>query len=328
MKKDNKSVKMEHMKKILVFLLCAVLLMAAVRVGMFRYQDRPEDFAAIEEWIDLGKEKAEQIKGDLSEKIAQKGWEIEGAYDIESDKWFENEGNLYSGSLGYTKLNEGVVNHFDLQAAGCKIVIAETDEEDFYFSFQNMKKVQVSQDAGVLHVKVVRETLIEEDTEENILNLYFPREYVLESAEIELGAGSIEAEKLHVYDLNITVEAGKMAIDTLISDKADLSVGAGMLTIGNGELKNADLSVDVGNMIFNGNIQGNADIECAVGNMQMILQGDVKDFNYELQCMAGNILLNGEKHSGVNEGMSIDNAASKQMDLDCAMGNMKIEFVK
>ena len=319
---------MNHMKKILVFLLCAVLVMAAVRIGMFRYQDKPEDFAGMEKWIDLGKEKVQQITDDLSGKLSSQDWEIEGAYDIEADKWFENEGKLYNGSLEYTKLSEGSVSQLGMALAGCKVVVHSLEGEDFYFSFENMKKVQTSQKDGVLLIKAIRDTVIEEEKTEAVLNLYIPKNLMLQKAEIELGAGNIQVEKLQAEDLEVSVEAGKMLVNTLIAENMDLSVGAGTLTIENGVTKNVEISVGAGNLSFNGSVQGNVDANCAMGNLQLVLQGDVKDFNYELQCVAGNIILDGEKNSGINEGKLIDHAAHKDMELDCAVGNMKIEFMK
>ena len=99
MKNHRKSDKMVCMKKIFMFLLCSVLVMAAVRIGMLRYQDKPEDFAGIEKWIDLGREKTQQINNSLSEKLSEQNWNFEGAYDIDDDDWFDEEGVLYSGNL-------------------------------------------------------------------------------------------------------------------------------------------------------------------------------------------------------------------------------------
>ena len=105
------------MKKIFMFLLCSVLVMAAVRIGMLRYQDKPEDFAEIEKWIDLGREKTQQINNSLSEKLSEQNWNFEGAYDIDDDDWFDEEGVLYSGNLEYTKVNTGNVKYLVLQTA-------------------------------------------------------------------------------------------------------------------------------------------------------------------------------------------------------------------
>lgn len=328
MKTREKSVKMNDMKKFLGFLICAVLIMVVVRIGMFRYQDRPEDFAGIEKWIDLGREKTEEVTDNLSEKISGLDWEFEGAYDIEADSWFDEDGIIYSGNLEYTKIDTGNVKQFVLQSAGCKVEVMPVDEEDFYISFENMKKVQVYQKEETLHLRAVRETTIGEESQEHILRVYVPKDCALKLAEIELGAGSMMIECLEAEQMKVSVEAGKMEIKSLIAKESQLSVGAGTLLVADGDLGSAEISVGAGNLSLNGEIRGNMDAECAVGNLQMQLSGNKKDFNYELQCVAGNIMLDDEKHTGINEGMVIDHAAEKKMELDCALGNMKIEFVQ
>ncbi len=317
---------MKSMKKFIVFLVCAVLLIAAARVITLRYQDRPEDFAEVQEWIEIGKEKVEEITDNFSGQISGQDWEIEGSYDIDTEDWFDNEGEIYSGNLAYTRLSAGEVKSLVLQAAGCKVVIRPTEESDFYFEFENMKKVQAYQEESRLVIKVVRDTLIEKETESNILTLYVPTGCILDCAELELGAGSMQIDTLQANELDLSVEAGKLTVMSLRAQDVTTTLGAGVITLDNVNLQNVSISVGVGSMTVNGQISGNVEADCAMGGLQMSLQGTVKDFNYELQCVAGNILLDGEKHSGLNEGKLIDNAAQKSMELDCAMGSMKIEF--
>ena len=326
MKNHRKSDKMVCMKKIFMFLLCSVLVMAAVRIGMLRYQDKPEDFAEIEKWIDLGREKTQQINNSLSEKLSEQNWNFEGAYDIDDDEWFNEEGILYSGNLEYTKVNTGNVKYLVLQMAGCKVEVKDSEDEDFYLSFENMKKVQVCQKEEMLLLRAVRATTIGEDKQEHVLRVYVPKDCKLEKAEFELGAGLMQVDYLQVKDLEMSVEAGKMSIGSLVAEQTELSVGAGTLLIENADLKNAEMTVGAGSLSVHGKIDGNIEAECAVGNLQMELLGNKNDFNYELQCVAGSILLDGEKYSGINEGMKIDHAAKKNMELDCAVGNVKIEF--
>lgn len=317
---------MNNMKKFFVFLVCAVLVIGAARVVSLRYQDRPEDFARVQEWIDIGKEKVEQVTDHFSTQMAGQNWELEGNYDIETENWFDSEGETYSGSLKYTKLSIGEVRQMVLQAAGCKVLLDVTEEPDFYFSFENMKKVQAYQKGNSIFIKVVRDTLIDEEDEGNILTLYVPADCVMDTVELELGAGSMQVEKLNVQNLDISVEAGKLTVDSLDAGDVTISLGAGMVSINNASMQNTKMSVGAGSMSINGRIAGNVDADCAMGSLQMKLSGNEKDFNYELQCMAGNIVLNGEKHSGINEGMLIGNAAEKTMELDCAVGCMKITF--
>ena len=317
---------MNHMKRLIIFLACAVLLIGVVRVITLRYQDKPEDFAKVQEWIDMGKEKAEEVTDHFSTQIAGQDWELEGDYDIDTESWFDNEAVTYSGSKEHSKLSAGQVSHFFLQAAGCKVILEVTEESDFYFSFENMKKVQAYQKENSLFIKAVRDTLISEEDKKNVLTIHIPKECILESAELELGAGSMQAGQLKVQKLELSVEAGKLTLDSLEAGELSVSLGAGAVLLENVSIQNAEISVGAGSMSINGRITGDVDADCAVGSLEMNLLGNVKDFNYELQCMAGTILLNGEKHSGINGGMMIGNAASRDMELNCAVGSMKITF--
>ena len=319
---------MDNMKKLIIFLACAVLLIGAARVVSLNYQDRPEDFAKLQEWIDKGKDKAKEVTGQLSTQIAEQNWELEGNYDIDTEDWFEEEAETYSGSKPYSRLSTGQIDHFSLQAAGCKVIMEVTEESDFYFSFENMKKVQAYQKENSLFIKGVRDTLINEENKESVLIIYVPDSCTLESADLELGAGNLQAEGLSAGKLEFSVGAGKLTVAELEAEEMQVSVGAGAVSLEHVSVNNAKISVGAGNMSVAGQITGNVDGECAMGNLELNLQGSVKDFNYDLQCMAGNILLNGEKHSGINEGMVIGNAASKTMELNCAMGNTKITFVE
>jgi len=326
LKKVLKSDNINHMKKLIIFLVCAVLLIGAARVISLRYQDNPEDFSKVQEWINIGKEKAEEVTDRFSTQIAEQKWNWEGDYDIDTESWFNDEAVTYSGSEKYRKLSSGQVSHFLLQSAGCKVVIEMTEESDFYFSFENMKKVQAYQKENSLFVKAVRDTLINEEDEKNVLTIYIPNDCVLESAELELGAGGMQAQELHAQEVEISVEAGKMTLDALEADELAVSLGAGAVSLKDVIVHDAEISVGAGSMSMAGRVTGEVEADCAMGSLEMNLQGNVKNFNYELQCVAGTIRLNGEKYSGINEGMVIDNAASKFMELDCAMGSMKITF--
>lgn len=278
------------MKKGLLFFIIAALVIGAIRVVTLRYQDQPEDFADVQEWIDMGKEKVEEITDHFSAQLAEKEWNIdmEGIYDIDTEEWFEEDQITYSGKSEYTKISTGTVSRLNIQTAGCQVTILPTDEEDFYCSFNNMKKVQIYQENEQLIIKAVRDTVLKEEKEKTFLNLYIPQNQELELAEMELGAGSMQVDALTAQNVIISVEAGNFIVNSLDADYITA--------------------------------------DCSVGNLQLNMAGEVEDYNYELQCMAGNIILAGEKHTGINEGMVIGNAAEKSMKLNCAVGNMEIGF--
>jgi hypothetical protein len=174
--------------------------------------------------------------------------------------------------------------------AGCQAKIIPTTEEEFYCSFNNMKKVQVYQEDKQLNVKAIPDATLAKEQESAFINIYIPEMVALDAVELELGAGNMEIVNLQAKNVEISVEAGKLTVGKLDAEHTD--------------------------------------VDCSVGNVLLNAAGNVTDYNYEILCMAGNIILNGEKHTGLNEGMTIGNAASKWMDLNCTVGNMEIVFIK
>jgi hypothetical protein len=63
-----------------------------------------------------------------------------------------------------------------------------------------------------------------------------------------------------------------------------------------------------------------------MGNITMQLEGEEEDFDYELDCVTGNLRIGDTEYSGLASSREVDNNAIKKMDLQCAMGNIEVEF--
>ncbi len=318
------------MKKLMIFFAGVVLLIVIARVMMLRYQDRPENFAGLQECIQLWKERVEAITDSFSEQfsgqLSVQDWEIEENYDIDTEDWFVSGETILSGSREYMQLSSGQVNSLVLQAAGCSVEIVESEDADIYLAFENMKKVQAYQKESNVVVKAVRDTELKQEPAGSVLRLYLPSKCHLEEAELELGAGSLKIENIHAGKLKLSVEAGKLTAEALCAETLVAALGAGMILLEQAQVQDAKLSAGAGSMVLKGQIHGDVDAECTVGGLQLHLQGDVTDFNYEVQCVAGNIQIGDEKSSGINAERCIDNGAGKRMELDCAMGNLEVSF--
>lgn len=319
------------MKKFIIILVCLILFVLAGKEVMSRYPEKFQKITEIQKWLEPWKEKAESvtddIAGQISDKLPDQKWEQEGNYDIDADTagWFESDREILSGRLDHTKINEGMITDLILWAAGCQVEIAESGE-DFIISFEKMKKVQIYQEGTGLVIKGVRDTELGSGEENSVLKLYVPEGTSLTNVELELGAGSMQVDALSTKSLKISVEAGKLTGDDVQAAVMEVSLGAGAVTLNHVSVQNADLSVGAGNMIVKGNILGNVGAKCAMGNLQMYLDGAEEDFDYEVVCMAGNIKIDEETYSGIHTEKTIDHNAGKNMNLDCAVGNMTIAF--
>ena len=65
---------------------------------------------------------------------------------------------------------------------------------------------------------------------------------------------------------------------------------------------------------------------CAVGNLSIELTGKETDYDYNVQCVAGNIKIGKQSFAGLAKEAEINNVTNKLIDLECAMGNITVSF--
>ena len=126
--------------------------------------------------------------------------------------------------------------------------------------------------------------------------------------------------------MEIDLGAGQVVADRMQAEKMNVSVGAGEIILKEAQLKDVQAEVGAGNCEISGTITGNVDAACAMGNLNFVLTGKEAEFNYDIQCVTGNITVGDEEYSGLAQEQSIDNGAEKTMEVECAMGNVEILF--
>lgn len=180
-----------------------------------------------------------------------------------------------------------------------------------------------------------------------------------ENLEIELGAGSLElvyddVDKIEIRQNGVSGFKSKMDGDTLKIegglkvginsnggtititipkgmrfDEVDLEVGAGEAYIG--KLTTNLLDVEVG--------AGEADIRdldtvtlnagVGAGKLYMELVGSENDYNYDVECGIGEILIGDNSYGGLGKNQSVSNTGAKRMlDVECGIGEVEISFIK
>ena len=127
------------------------------------------------------------------------------------------------------------------------------------------------------------------------LILYVPETFEFNKAEVEIGAGTTNIEKLKAKDLSLNLGAGAVKIQNCKAEKVDLECGAGKVEIENSSLGNLKLSTGVGEFSYNGYILGNSSIECGIGKLTLDLEGGEEIYSIEAEQGIGEIKLNGKK---------------------------------
>lgn len=122
------------------------------------------------------------------------------------------------------------------------------------------------------------------------LAIYIPRSQALRTVKLDVGVGSLETED-----------------GVLKCDKLELDCGVGECTV----------RADIGQK---------GDIDGGVGNITLTLIGKEQDFNYDIDYGVGSVEVGKSSYSGLGGDRKIDNDADRDLEIDCGVGNIVIDF--
>jgi hypothetical protein len=86
------------------------------------------------------------------------------------------------------------------------------------------------------------------------------------------------------------------------------------------------VSVGMGSVRLTGDVTERLDGECSMGELKLTLAGTQTDFDYDLSCGMGELKVGDDSYNGLAQEKQISNNASKNMELECAMGSVVVEF--
>lgn len=273
--------------------------------------------------------------GDSEESFSD--W-LDGGNDIGEDK---KEKTAYSASD---------VRELDIECGGNDLVIQES-EDDY---------IWIARDSGTNPVSYrLQDGTFELYSKKNFrlwsswwwnnpkrtVYLYLPKGMVLESIDLEIGAGEMDSVALEANEINVEVDAGTAVIKSLYGKEVEINVnagglevgdvtarelsaqtGAGSLVIRNFTAEDASLSASAGSLEAEGAVGRNADIECGAGSIQMTLQGAETDYDYDLECSMGEIRIGGSTYSGLSDEKTLRNGGKGVLNVECSVGDIEIEF--
>lgn len=133
-----------------------------------------------------------------------------------------------------------------------------------------------------------------------------PENSDLDMVKIHVGAGSLVTK-------SVNVKASKVFID----------VGAGNLEFNSLFGGRVDIRCGMGNIEMKGSITGLSRIDCSMGNVKLDLRGNKSDYSYDAKVGLGEIKVNDEKRSGINE-LFCSNRQANHFSIKCGMGAVTI----
>ena len=133
---------------------------------------------------------------------------------------------------------------------------------------------------------------------------------MLKEIDIEAANGTILADRIFADNISIEINNASVEIQELVvSNKAELQMNAGEIVVAYYKGKHLET-------------------ECDAGSIQVACEGSPKDYDYELECGIGSILIDKDSYSGIGNELKIDNNSQKSIKAECSMGEVILEFPK
>lgn len=206
----------------------------------------------------------------------------------------------------------------DITKAEVEIIENESSQE--FSVYTDGGKFSVDVKNGVLKIKS------DSKLNENKLSVKIPADFEFSEVDISAGAASVEIPRILARKLDVEIGAGSVEVGEISAEEAEFDIGAGEIIVSNGNVEKCSVDVDLGDFQYDGIITRECDVECGMGNADIRLEGKEEDYNYEIECSAGNVDIDGRNYSGLAFEQFINNHAKATMEIECSMGNVTIEF--
>lgn len=245
-------------------------------------------------------------------------------FDIGDMNSFDKHFEIKSGDIDKEVLAEAGYETIQIEIGGGELVFLPSDDEKIYVEAEGVGKFQ----AYTADNKVKIKSLKTASMVIGKITVYLPNQVTLRELDLSVGGGTIDMTEVDIYANNINIElgAGQIVADYVESRNVEIEVGAGEAIIENISVDNLSANVGMGDIRIRGDIGQELEVECAMGNADFDLAGAEEDFNYILECAAGNISVGRNDYSGIAIDREIDNGAMKDCSLECAMGNISVRF--
>lgn len=130
-----------------------------------------------------------------------------------------------------------------------------------------------------------------------------------------------ENDNVSFGDIDIEVEKDKKL------EYVKVSIGSGDLDVSDIEARQMDVKVSAGDADLYDVTADNMNLTCSMGDIDFEHSRlCYQDFNYDLNCKAGKVELDGESYSGMNVKRSIQNSAHRNINISCKMGDITLEM--
>lgn len=251
------------------------------------------------------------------EKTYPNGIGIIRKNDVSYDNdWFEDDDDDKSDDTERIVSEETFsdIENLKLDIGACEVQIKTGKDDkiridDSRMKTENAVQKKLSDDGKTLEIATkMRSSFKNMSKAKGTIVIYVPGGYVFDQVEMEYGASTAEIKGLNVKSLKI-------------------KSGASGCTIKDADVEELDAEAGAGSLDFYGIVEKGADINCGAGSITLNLEGEEKDYNYEVDSSAGSVEIGDDiEIGGLSSEKTIDNGSESTIEISNGAGSVEICF--
>lgn len=210
-------------------------------------------------------------------------------------------------------------NKLDLEIAASNLTIKTEGNQFKVETYRIPKTTKIEVDNGTLKIRDNKKII---NSQESNIIIYIPEETIIEDIKLEMGAGTVNLNKINSEKIHFSFGAGSVNIRELIAKEARIECGAGQVIIEDTDLTNAKLDSGVGKLVYSGYMRGRTKIDSGIGEVILNLEGGSEIYTIEAEKGIGDIRINNE--SVPNE--TIKGNGENKISIDGGIGSIQVNM--
>lgn len=227
------------------------------------------------------------------------------------------------------KLNAADIKKLDFSLSGNELVVKSTDTSEITVtvSKNGAKYLTIDADGDTLDIIDERDITNYSRLKAVQIVLEVPKDHCFSDVELEIGAGSVNIDRLETMSMDLEGGIGSMEVQQLIvHEKLDAQMGVGNLLIRQAQLGASDIRCGIGSVELKScELTDDADITGGVGEVRIALAAEKEDYNYELRGGIGELILFGTNYGSLDTDTDIDNGAQYTISLKSGIGKIELD---
>lgn len=241
------------------------------------------------------------------------GWEWNNDWDDDDDDFLHHHEGANRRDFGTDAVESySGVREVELEMAVGNVTVERHDGDTIEVETVGVAeelKFHSYMEENTLKLEAKKRVTGIEGAESGTVYLRIPKDMNLYEVSLQVGVGELQVEDISAGDLSVEVGVGNGVVHNFQATEASLECGTGTLEATGSATQELDMENDVGNIIYH-----------AAGNQ--------KEYNYEISCGAGEIVIGEKVYRGIKPEEKINNNAQKLINIECNVGEITVDFTE